>query len=130
MAATITVRRLINGDPSYGSGQADFLTDLQAVAQIIGTRLKLLQGEWWADLTQGFPLFQSMLGQSGSGKHQQAILLVIQQSILASPYVSSISDITSSFNGSTRFFAFSCKVQTQFGSLTVTNYPGANAVIS
>jgi hypothetical protein len=48
---TISVRKLdANHDPIYGNGVADFLTDLDAVAQLIDTSLLLLQGEWWNNL--------------------------------------------------------------------------------
>lgn len=128
---TITVRQNgANNDPLAGNGQGNFISDLAAVTQIIATRLKFLQGEWWEDLTLGFPLFQSMLGQSGSAKQQQAVLLLIQQQILSTPFVLSISNIASTFNGGNRFFTFSCVVQTQFGTLTVTNAPATSASVS
>jgi hypothetical protein len=129
--ATIQVQQVdANNDPIERSGQSVFITDQDAVAQIIATRLKFLQGEWWEDLTLGFPLFQSLLGQSGSARQQQAVLLLIQQNILGAPFVLSISNIVATFNGGNRFFTFSCVVQTQFGTLTVTNAPATSASVS
>jgi hypothetical protein len=125
--ATITYRQLdANGDPIWGQGQANFLSDLAAVAQAIGTRLKLLQGEWWENLNTGTPIFQSMLGVGGSGKRPNAIALLITQRILTTPYVEGVSNVATSYNPATRAFQFSCQVETQFGTITVTNQPPAS----
>ena len=52
-------RRLDNdGDYTFGAGGADMLIDIEACAQSIRTRMWLLFGEWWEDLTDGLPLFQ------------------------------------------------------------------------
>lgn len=131
--ASITVRRLdANGDPLHGNGQACFLSDLDAVAQIISTRLKLLKGEWWENLDAGTPLFQSLLGVSGSGKSPDAAALILTQRILGTPYVNSVSDVATSYNATTRAFRFTCNVQTAFGTVTVTNQnqPGSSASIN
>jgi hypothetical protein len=127
--ATILYRALdANGDPLFGQGQANFLADINAVAQAISTRLKLLQGEWWENLNAGTPVFQSMLGVAGTGKHPNAVALLLKQRILATPYVTGVSNVSTSYNGATRSFSFSCQVETQFGILTVTNQaPGAGA---
>jgi len=126
--ATITYRRLDpNGDPYCGQGQANFVSDIDAVAQIIATRLKLLQGEWWENLNAGTPLFQSILGRSAP---YQAASLILQQRILGTPFVASISNVQTGYDGSTRAFTFSCQVLTQFGALTVTNQPGAEASVA
>jgi hypothetical protein len=89
---TISVRKLdANHDPIYGNGVADFLTDLDAVAQLIDTSLLLLQGEWWNNLAVGLPLFQQIIGTSGVGNNPQIAALLIQQTILGVPYVNSLS---------------------------------------
>lgn len=117
--ATITVRNLgPNGDPLYGQGQANFISDIAAVAQILKTRLLLFQGEWWADLTDGTPWFQSILG---SAPNLAQINLLLTQRILGTPFVTGILSLTSSFNAQT--FSFSATVQTAFGAVTVSNQP-------
>jgi hypothetical protein len=124
--ATITYRGLDpNGEPLYGNGQNNFVSDLYAVAQAIGTRLKLFQGEWWENVNAGTPLFQAMLGVSGVGRNPDAIALLIKQRILGTPYVlpGGVSNVAASYNGATRSFSFSCSVATQFGTLTVANQP-------
>lgn len=124
MATPIQVRALTpTGDVAYGNGLVSFVSDVDAVAQIIQTRLKFLQGEWWEDRSQGTPLFQSMLGNSGSPKSQQAILALLQQRITGTPYVTGIVSASVTWNAGTRSFGFTTTVSTSFGNVTVTNEP-------
>ena len=126
--SSITYRQVdANGDPIWGQGQANFVSDIYAVAQAIGTRLKLLQGEWWENVNAGTPVFQSMLGVGGSGKRPNAISLLIVQRILSTPYVRGVSSVVTSYNAATRAFHFSCQVQTAFGTITITTQPPAVA---
>jgi hypothetical protein len=124
----ISIRQLdSNHDPIYGNGQNNFINDIDAVAQIIQTSLLLFQGEWWADLGDGLPLFQSILG-SNNGKNSDAIALLIQDVILGVPFVTGVENIVSVFT-TNRKFEFQCQVITAFGQLTVTFQPGASAVL-
>jgi hypothetical protein len=129
--ATITYRKLdLNGDPLWGGGQTNFMSDLEAIAQAIGTRLKLLQGEWWENLNLGTPIFQSMLGVPGSGKRPRPVSLLLVQRILSTPFVTGVSNVTTSYDPNARAFQFSCQVQTRFGTITVaTQPPGASATL-
>ena len=55
--ATIKVRRLDEMyDPEFGGGKNSYVSDLDAVAQIIKSRLLLFKGEWWEDLNIGLPV--------------------------------------------------------------------------
>jgi len=118
---TILYRNLgPNYDPLRGQGQQNFLPDLQAVTQAILTRLNLFLGEWWADLADGTPVFQDLLGVAPNV--QQATTLLTQR-ILGTPYVTGIVSLDSSFDSSTLTFSFTATVQTQFGLTTVTNIP-------
>jgi hypothetical protein len=113
--ALISVRNIGPvGDPLYGQGIGNFLTDIDACAQVIRTRLLLLQGEMWINTSTGLPLFQQILGRDPS-----AAATLLQQVIATSPYVTSISGVQTSYNRTTRAFAFSCLVQTQFGTILV-----------
>lgn len=117
--ATITVRALdSNGDPMRGQGASSFLSDIYAVTQIIITRILLLQGEWFEDLSDGTPMFQSLLGHAIT---LQGAALLLRNRILGTPYVTSISSFSISANSAVRSFTFSATVQTQFGSVTVSN---------
>lgn len=98
--------------------QSDFYTDATAVAQAVFTSLKLLQGEWWEDKEKGLPLFQSILGVSGTPEHLRGIDLLVQEQILSVQGVKQITSFTSSY--SNRNYTISnCVVQTQFGEVVI-----------
>ena len=120
MPATIAVEQIgPDGDIIDGV----FVTDNDAVAQIIQQRLKLFQGEWWENLSLGLPLFQSILGASGSQRQQQLIMLLILQQITSTPYVTGILSSSYSWFAAERQFFFTCAVQTLFGTVAVSNEP-------
>jgi hypothetical protein len=126
---TVIVRRLgANHDPVYGSGAADFLIDLEATAQIIETSLLLFEGEWWNDLTEGLPLFQSIIAQPENNR-QATIALLIQQTILDVDYVTGLTNVTVSYTSANRQFTYNCNVQTAFGTVAVAFSPGNIAVL-
>lgn len=107
------------------------LTDTDAVAQAILTRLRLFEGEWWENLNLGLPMFQQILGAPGSLRQQQVIELLISQQIQGTPYVSNVLNATVSFNAATRAFTYKADVQTAFGPITVTFSPGtAGSVVN
>lgn len=119
--ATITVRRLdANGDPMMGRGTAHFVSDLDAVAQILATRLKLFTNEWWENRNAGTPVFDSMLGTT-NGRRPEVIALLLKQRILSTPYVRNVSKVEASFDFQGRRFQFSCQVETEFGALAVNS---------
>jgi hypothetical protein len=125
----VIVRRLdANHNPVYGSGAADFLTDLEATAQIIETSLLLFQGEWWNNLQAGLPLFQSIIAQPENNR-QATIALLIQQVIYGVDYVTGLTNVQVNYTPSTRQFTYSCIVQTAFGTVSVTFSPGTIAVL-
>jgi len=119
----ITVRALsVDGDPMRGNGLANFLGNIDAVGQIIATRLKLLAGEVFWNVSEGTPLFQSLLGVS---TNSQAVALILRNRILGTPYVTGISSLVVKYGPAGRTFAFSAVVQTAFGALTVGNAPSS-----
>ena len=119
----------LTNDPIEGPNGPVFLVDIDAVAQIIYTTLRLLLGEWWENLTIGFPLFQSLIGASGAPTNQAGVMLIIQQTILGCPYVQRIVDFTLYNNTATAASTFRAIVQTQFGTIIVTNAPGSSAQV-
>jgi len=126
---TVIVRKLdSNHDPIYGNGIACFLTDLEAVAQIIETSLLLFQGEWWNDETIGLPVFQSIVGNAENNR-QATISLLIQQVILGVEFVTGISNVRFLYTSADRSFSYACYAQTQFGTVYVTYSPGNVAVL-
>ena len=117
-------------DPIEGANGPVFLSDRDAVAQIIYTTLRFLLGEWWENLTIGFPLFQSLIGSSGAPTNQQGVMLIIQQTILSCPYVVQIVDFNFTHNTETLNSTFMAVVSTSFGNLVVTNAPGSSAQVN
>ena len=117
-------------DPIEGANGPVFFSDLDAVAQIIYTTLRLLLGEWWENLNIGFPLFQQLIGASGAPTSQAGVMLVIQQTILSCPYVLQIVSFSFTHNTATMASTFTAEVSTIFGQLVVTNAPGSSAQVT
>lgn len=127
--ATITVRALDqNGDPLQGNGQNNFISDLQAVAQIIRTRLLLFQGEWFLDQNDGLPLFNRILGSSGSARNIEVITNLVASRIRQTQYVLAVTSIYATFKN--RKYVFKATVETQFGSLIVSTNNNNTAAVS
>lgn len=117
--STIKVRKLDNyRDPVFGGGKNDYVTDIDAVAQIIQSRLLFFKGEWWEDLEDGLPMWQSILGASGNNK--KLVDAMIQKQVLDTPYVNGIDSVDSSFDPESRSYVFSAVVNTEFGQLQIT----------
>ena len=117
-------------DPIEGANGPVFFSDLDAVAQIIYTTLRLLLGEWWENLNIGFPLFQQLIGASGAPTSQAGVMLVIQQTILSCPYVLQIVSFSFTHNTATMASTFTAEVSTNFGNLIVSNAPGSSAQVT
>jgi hypothetical protein len=117
---SLIYRRLdSNGDYTFGQSKQNFLSDINAVAQAILTRLRLLKGEWWEDTTEGLPLFQQILGTRGTNK--KVVDSLIRSRILDTTGVSGIETYESTFDGETRAYTFTATVNTDYGSTTITN---------
>lgn len=118
-------RRLdANYDYSFGQSKQDFLTDLEAVAQAIETRLWLLFGEWWEDTKDGLPLWQSIVAVPGSPKNKEAADMIIKERVAGTLHVKTISKFSSSFDTATRVYTFQCTVDTDYGKVEVNNING------
>jgi len=67
-----------NGDMVFGHGSADFHFNTPlGVAQSIETRLKLIKGEWFLDITQGTDWGGQILGRTTSAQYDGEIQRVI-----------------------------------------------------
>lgn len=114
--ATITVQALdATGEPIMAGGQETFKTDLDAVAQIIGTTLKLWEGEWWEDRTQGTPYFQKILG---TNRTVDGVAAVLKARIESVPYVISVTNVQCVI--SNRALIYSAQANTPFGVLNIS----------
>lgn len=123
----ITYRQLdSNYDPIYGQGQANFLVDANAVAQAVQTRLLMFEGEWWENKLDGLPLWQNILGQSGSLANQNLICDLIVDRIEGTPFVTQVQNVSFAYNASTRAFKFNCQAVTSFGPIISVNLPATD----
>lgn len=67
-----------NGDYVFGKGAGNFYKDQpEAVGQAVRTRLGLVVGEWFLDITQGTPYNSQILGAGKIGLYDHAIQDVI-----------------------------------------------------
>jgi hypothetical protein len=125
MSVSILVRNNgPNWDPLWGEGQANYIADIYAVAQIIRQKLQLLLGEWWENTNLGFPLFQSILGQF---TQLPQISFLIQQQIISTPFVTGIQNAQIQQDPNSRKILTSYRVLTQFGAIAVS---GVNATFT
>lgn len=108
-----------NGDYTFGSGKNNFLLGVEAVAQAVMTRLKLLQGEWWEDLEDGLPLWQEILGNSGSNKHLIYVDNLITQRIVNTPDVTQVIDYEGIWDSTKRQYLFNAKVNTNYSETII-----------
>lgn len=119
-AVTMRYRRLDeDGEPVMGKGRQDFLVDGDAFAQAVCTRLKLYLGEWWEDLNDGLPMFQSMLGVPGTRK--EYIDALIAERIIKTKNFKSLQETQSKFSTATRKYEFYSVVNSLFGQTTIAS---------
>ena len=111
----MTVRLLdANGDIST-SGQ-QFATEREEIAQTIQTRLRLFLGEYFRDVTDGTPWWESILGKEGTLSSKEAI---IKSRIVRTEGVEQLIEFSTDFDISTRVYSVSASVLTQYG---ITNF--------
>jgi hypothetical protein len=110
------------------------LSDLDAVAQAIQTRLLLFEGEWWEDLLEGTPLFQQILGYRRQTSGQDLATTALTTRVMGTPYVSAVTNVQVQFNPSTRGFNYAATVYTSFGTIAISGpavpTPGSSAEIN
>lgn len=100
-----------SGDYKFGHANQFLINSPEAVAQAIKTRLLLITGEWFLDLTEGTDYFGSILGNNTQGVRD----IVLQDRILSTPGVESIISYQSVFDPRERSFTVVGQVDTQFG---------------
>lgn len=87
-------RKLTNvGDYSFGNNGQDYISDAEAVAQAVKTKILLFYNEWWEDLGQGIPMFQSILGNASFEGIKDSLQMLLKDRILGVPNISSVDEI-------------------------------------
>lgn len=122
--STITTLSLdSNNDPNWDIRSV--LSDQQAVEEILFTTLFLLLGEWWEQTNVGTPMFQKILGNPASQKGLETMSSAIVSRVSGVPYVSSVDNVSVTFDPVNRGFNFSAKVTTAFSTGVLTGFiPG------
>lgn len=101
----------VTGDYQFGRSQGNFLLDTPAaVGQLVGTAMRLLQGEWFLDTQAGMPWAQEVLGRGTVNFYD----LVIQDYVLSIQGVASIVTYASKLDGVTRRLTVSITIDTIF----------------
>jgi hypothetical protein len=102
-----------NGDYVIGNGEADFyINNPAAVGQLIATRLRLWEGEWFLDKTVYTPYKEEILGYGTTSLRDMAFKSVI----LGTPNVTSIVSYNSTFDPVKRSFTVEGTVMTSFST--------------
>lgn len=102
-----------NGDYVFGHGDDDFLYGLDAMAQVLRTRLGAMRGEWWEGDDTALPYFDGILGAAATEQNKDAIDLMVIERIMDTVGVTGVSEISSTIVN--RHYSFFCKVQTVYG---------------
>ncbi len=97
-----------NGD--YTIGQPFLVNSPQTVAQAISTRLGLWRGQWFVDTSDGTPYLTGVFGARNGTDPDAAI----QQRILGTPGVTSITQYSSVYDPTERTFTVGASVQTEY----------------
>lgn len=109
-----------SGDYTFGHNMLDFYHDLDAVAQAIKTRLQLYKDSFWRDLSDGIPMWQSILQTPGSPANLANVDNIIQERIKGTQGVEAIVSYNSAFNPNTRQYSFEATVQTIYSTTLIT----------
>lgn len=105
------------GDYVLGQGPQEFYVDVpNAVAQAVLTRLRLLTGEWFLDVTEGTPYATEVLGYNTQATRDAAI----RDRIVQTEGVNRLISYNSTFDPATRQFTVRATVDTIYGQATVT----------
>lgn len=105
------------GDYVFGRGPAEFLVNTpQTVGQAVKTRLLLLVGEWFLNVTDGTPYATKILGTNTKNTYDTAI----RERILDTPGVTQITEYFSAFNSDTRALTVTATIDTIYGSIQIT----------
>lgn len=100
----------------FGNQQADYLRDVpEAVQQIVGTRLRLLRGEWYVDTSAGMPWFGAVLGV----RTRETIEPAVRAEVLAAPGVTGIRKFDTVLDDEGRVVSMSIEIDTVFGPAVV-----------
>jgi hypothetical protein len=103
----------LTGDWTYGAGLNNYLSNQSALAQQIGCRLISFLGDCFFDLGAGIDWF-NLLG----GKNTVALELAIRTTILNTPNVTGLVNVSLNLVDVSRTFSVSYTITSSFGKIT------------
>lgn len=104
-----------NGDYVWGNSMNDMLSAQAAMSQVIQTRLRAIQGEWWEGDRTALPYFTEMIGSPGSLAQIRKIDLLVIARLMDTVGVLNVTDFQSSYEN--RTYRCSCNVLTVYGNV-------------
>ena len=93
--------RLLDGDGDITTSGRHFTTEVEEVAQTVQTRLRLYLGEYFRDVTDGTPWWESILGKQGTLSSKEAI---IKNRIIRTEGVTKLIEFKTDFDINTRTY--------------------------
>lgn len=105
------------GDYSFGSVSNNYAVGNEAVAQAIKTKLLLFYGEWWENLGEGIPMFQSVLGQTNPDTIRSSLSVLVEQRIMEVQEVDSVKNIKIDYDRKNRTISMEVDVATTNGEI-------------
>lgn len=100
LVVSVDAENPVEGDLRLEGGDLVWLTDpMEIIAQKLRVRFRFFKGEWFLDLTQGVPYYQSILVKAPSRTVLEAIF---RQVILSTPGVVSMDLLTVALDNVTR----------------------------
>ena len=106
-----------DGDMMLGAVEPPMLNKLEAMPQLIRTRLLTFEGEWW-ESNDGLPLFTEILGRPRSEDDRLSAELAIINHLTETVGIIAVYDVASEFIP-TRGFRFQGRVKTVYGDVEV-----------
>ena len=103
-----------NGDIIWGHGSDDYVTGLDAMAEVIRSRLQAVQGEWWEGDVTAIPYYDEIISAYQTKQNQAMIDLMVIDRIMDTRGVLSVSNVFSEIRD--RKYTFRCTVNTVYGT--------------
>lgn len=97
-----------------------FSSGVQGVRQAIQIKLNNFQGEWFADLNNGIPYFQRILGKRFN---EADIINIFRGALLSVDGVLKVLKIAASYVGATRIATVTWEVLTEFDDVVSDSLP-------
>lgn len=111
-----------SGDFVFGRGKASYITDSEAVAQNVVTRLREFRQDWFANVQSGI----NWIGLLGSRNTQKQIENAVRTTVLQTQGVASLDDFSLTVNRQSRHATISV-TYTDIYSQTITQEIGVTA---